>query len=85
MKIEIQAVADDRLADDEVAAAIAAVRAVLEVERQPPEPAASPGWSHAARLDAQGIRPVKLGVAPRWSTIDRLRRAVGGRYNAHGI
>ncbi|MCS6879791.1 MAG: hypothetical protein RMK84_17230 [Oscillochloridaceae bacterium] len=68
---------------EEAAAAIAAITCLLEEEQtalvnslagqQPPE-----GWRSAARLMTQGLIPTRTPVAPRWSSIERLRRAGRG-------
>ncbi|MBP1468662.1 hypothetical protein EYB53_023310 [Candidatus Chloroploca sp. M-50] len=64
--------------EEEVAAALAVVAAVLESEAaalaQPGAPA-MPGWVVGARLIAQGLRPTRVPAVPRWHTIERLRRA----------
>ncbi|PDV99030.1 acyl-CoA carboxylase epsilon subunit [Candidatus Chloroploca asiatica] len=64
--------------EEEVAAALAVVAAVLESEAaaltQPGEPT-MPGWVVGARLITQGLRPTRVPTVPRWHTIERLRRA----------
>ena len=59
--------------DDEIAAALAAVRMYLDspdAESQS-EPL---GWRAAARLETQQVRPARVTVRPSWSTVERLRR-----------
>lgn len=67
---------------EEAAAAIAAITCLLEEEaalatgdavQQAPA-----GWRSAARLITQGLIPTRTPVAPRWSSIERLRRAGRG-------
>lgn len=67
---------------EEAAAAIAAITCLLEEEaalatsdavQQPPA-----GWRSAARLMTQGLMPTRTPIAPRWSSIERLRRAGRG-------
>lgn len=64
---------------EEEAAVVAAVLAVLEAESAgTPDgnAAAEPsGWHSAARLETQGMRPVRLPATPSWGRIERLRRA----------
>ena len=79
--------AHDQPGDDEVAAALAAVQSLLSQEQLP---AAAPpehddGWRNSARLAVQKLRPVRTRTVPRWSTIERLRRAVGGRYDVRSF
>ena len=67
--------------DDELAAALAAVDIVLHAAQPPADIAgseASADWHSAAKLSVQGLRPARTGVAPRWSTIERLRRGGSG-------
>ncbi len=67
---------------EEAAAAIAAITCLLEEEAAlatgaagQPAPA---GWRNAARLIPQGLIPTRMPVEPRWSSIERLRRAGRG-------
>lgn len=70
------------LDEDEAAAALAAVACLLELEAEvssaaaQAEPAPPAGWRDSARLLAQGITPTRLPAAPRWNSIERLRRAI---------
>lgn len=71
------------LDEAEAAAAIAAVTCLLDEELAATQTgarssAAPTGWHDAARLLAQGLTPTRLPVAPRWSSIERLRRAGRG-------
>ncbi len=63
----------------EAAAAMAVVACMLEAEAAAlsaaPQDVAPAGWSAAARLIAQGLIPTRLPAAPRWGSIERLRRA----------
>jgi hypothetical protein len=62
--------------DDEIAAALVAVRLYLEAEQtdalQPAPPPSA--WRVAARLEAQGVAQLR-GPAPHWGNVERLRRA----------
>jgi hypothetical protein len=63
--------------DDEIAAALVAVRLYLEAEQaDAPQPTAtaSSRWRVAARLEAQGVKPSE-GPALHWGNVERLRRA----------
>lgn len=78
---------DQQLSDDEVAAALAAVQAVLSLEQRAPaapEPISS-GWRNSGRLAVQKLQPAKTSVVPRWQTIERLRKTIGGRYDARSF
>jgi hypothetical protein len=78
--------ANEQPTDDEVAAALAAVQALLSAEQPGPENApVAQGWSNSAKLGVQKLRPAKLQTAPRWHTIERLRRAIGGRYDVRSF
>jgi hypothetical protein len=79
--------ANEQPTDDEVAAALAAVQALLSAEQSGPQaaPIAPQGWSNSAKLAVQKLRPDKLQTAPRWHTIERLRRAIGGRYDVRSF
>ena len=68
--------------DDEVAAALAAIQLLLATETQPSAPEPRDGWHDSAKLAVQHLRPSRTAVAPRWHTIERLRRTIGGRYSA---
>jgi hypothetical protein len=62
--------------DDEIAAALVAVRLYLEAEQpDAPQPDSPPSaWREAARLEAQGVSQ-RRGPAPHWGNVERLRRA----------
>lgn len=78
--------ANDQPTDDEVAAALAAVQALLSTEQaQPSATPATAGWSNSAKLAVQNLRPDKVQTAARWQTIERLRRAIGGRYDVRSF
>jgi hypothetical protein len=66
--------------DDELAAAIAAVEIVLQEAQRPAatEPASGSDWHSSAKLSVQGLRPARTSIAPRWATIERLRRGGSG-------
>ena len=63
--------------DDEIAAAVAAVRCLLDQEASENTAVVPPrsAWSDAARLLAQDVAPSRL-TAPTWGNVERLRRAV---------
>lgn len=67
---------------EEAAAAMAAITCLLEEEAALAGGAADEqipaGWRSAARLMTQGLIPTRMPVAPRWSSIERLRRAGRG-------
>jgi hypothetical protein len=65
--------------DDEAAAVVAALAAYLAVEDQAPivEHAPVSAWQQSAKLQVQGLQPVRTTRPLRWSTIERLRRASG--------
>ncbi len=67
---------------EEAAAAMAAITCLLEEEAALASGAADEqvvgGWRSAARLITQGLIPTRTPVAPRWSSIERLRRAGRG-------
>lgn len=74
--------------DDELTAALVAVQSYLDAERAAPaQPIAAPpsGWHASAKLSVQHLRPVKTRVAPRWNTIERLRRGTSGGYGVTGL
>ena len=87
MKIQPYSSVDGQLADDEIVAAIAAVRSYLDMEQPtaPVEQTAESGWQRAAKLSVQSLHPVKLATQPRWNTIERLRRGSGGFYGVLGL
>lgn len=70
------------VSEEEAAAALAAVTLLLAEEAAGTSEtlAAEQPWRGSARLMAQGLTPTRLPAAPRWSTIERLRRA--GRGNS---
>jgi hypothetical protein len=85
-RILIQKSAD--ASPEEVAAVLAAVSLVLaEAEQPAPEQPATThaGWQAAARLTTQGLAPWRSPTAPRWSTIERIRRAGRGSGGITGI
>ncbi|MCX7789773.1 MAG: hypothetical protein N2378_03960 [Chloroflexaceae bacterium] len=67
---------------EEAAAAIAAITCLLEEEAAfaigDATQQAPAGWRSAARLMTQGLIPTRTPIAPRWSSIERLRRAGRG-------
>jgi hypothetical protein len=75
------------LTDDEIAAAIIAVQTFLSDEAPAPQSEAQPesGWHRSAKLSIQNLRPARLSTAPRWNTIERLRRSMGGFYGITGL
>lgn len=67
--------------EEEAAAALAAVACLLEEEAAAagaPRAARAIDWHDTAKLVAQGLIPTRVPVRPRWSTIERLRRAGRG-------
>ena len=75
--------------DDEVVAALAAVEAYIAAEQsatlQDSEQLLQQTWRDAAKLVVQGLQPDRTGVQPRWSTVERLRRAGRGGYGIVGL
>jgi hypothetical protein len=69
--------------DDEIAAALAAVRCYIEqrAHEQAIEAPARP-WNAAAAIEAQGLPPTRNGQYRAWGTVDRAGRT--GRWS-HGI
>lgn len=65
--------------DDEAAAIMAAMSVYLASSSQELETSehAASGWQHATKLQIQGLRATRTARPPRWSTIERLRRAQG--------
>ncbi|NTU81096.1 MAG: hypothetical protein HGA45_17230 [Chloroflexales bacterium] len=68
--------------EEEAAAALSAVVCLLEEEAAAAS-ASLPagrgiGWHETAKLVTQGIIPTRVPIAPRWSSIERLRRAGRG-------
>jgi hypothetical protein len=60
----------------EAAAALAAIELYCVGEaRALPEPTPRSRWHESSMLARLGLRPQRLPVAPRWATIERLRRA----------
>lgn len=61
--------------DDEAAAIMAALAAHITTD-QPPliKQATASGWHHSAKLQTQGLQPLRTARPPRWNTIERLRR-----------
>ncbi len=66
------------LGDDELAAALIAVRCYLEEETPPADgqrPTAARGaWRAAAVLDGQGLAPARNGAGSTWATAERAGR-----------
>ncbi|WP_298814981.1 acyl-CoA carboxylase epsilon subunit [Chloroflexus sp.] len=74
--------------EEEAAAAVAAITLLLAEEsaQSGAEVGALPArWRDSMRLIAQGLPPVRVPVAPRWSTIERLRRAGRGGMGIVGM
>jgi hypothetical protein len=67
--------------EDEIAAALAAVRCYIDVTA-PMQVAAPPArpWHTAAALEAQGVPPTRNGSNRAWSSVDRAARA--GRWSS---
>lgn len=62
---------------EEAAAITAAIASLMGgVEQPPAEPASR--WRGSAALIGQGLAPARTPAAPRWATIERIRRAGGG-------
>ncbi len=75
-------------ADDEVAAALAAVQLYLAVEYTTSQPTDIPPrqqWRESARLVVQGLRPTRTATSLRWNAVERLRRNRGGDYGVVGL
>jgi hypothetical protein len=73
--------------DDEIAAALAAIRCYIE-EQQPTEmPEARPraAWRAAAILESQGLRPTRNGDHRAWGAADRAARASRWSYGIVGM
>lgn len=69
------------LDEEGAAAALAAVTCLLAEEAAAVSATAefaTSGWHDAAKLIAQGIIPTRVPATPRWSSIERLRRAGRG-------
>lgn len=67
--------------EEEAAAILAAVGYLLAEQSASgvtTQAAAAASWSNAAKLIAQGLIPTRMPAAPRWGTIERLRRAGKG-------
>lgn len=62
--------------DEEVAAALAAIRLLLHAY-DAAEPAPDDGWRASARLAVQRVAPVRVRVRPAWNNVERLRRDGG--------
>jgi hypothetical protein len=76
-----------QLADDEIVAAIIAVQMFVndEVSASSDERQADSGWHRSGKLSVQSLRPARLSIPPRWNTIERLRRSIGGLYGITGL
>ena len=63
--------------DDEAAAVVAVLAAYLAGEDQSQSVAqeATSGWQQSAKLQVQGLQPMRTACPPRWNTVERLRRA----------
>ncbi len=72
---------------EEAAAAVAAIMTLLTEEEVviDDQPASLTRWQDSMRLIAQGMPPMRLPVPPRWSTIERLRRAGRGGMGIVGM
>jgi hypothetical protein len=72
--------------EEEAAAALAAIACLLAEEPQEPptEPRMS-GWRASAAMLAQGLPLSRPATSPRWSTIERLRRAGRGGSGITGL
>ena len=69
--------------DEEIAAALAAIRCYTE---QPADtPAVRPAWSAAAALEAQGLPAARNGGHSAWGTAERAARASRWSYGIVGI
>ncbi len=73
--------------EEETAAAVAAIMTLLTEENTVigDQPALPTRWQDSMRLIAQGMSPMRLPVPPRWSTIERLRRAGRGGMGIVGM
>ncbi len=74
--------------EEEAAAAVAAITLLLAEEAAQADhtPAAPPArWRDSMRLMAQGLQPTRVPDTPRWSTIERLRRAGKGGMGIVGL
>lgn len=62
--------------EEEAAAIISAITALLQSEQQlqPVEGLGRARWNEAARLNMNAIRATNQGPKPTWGTIERLRR-----------
>jgi hypothetical protein len=60
---------------DELAAAVAAIRLMLD-EESVPEVKERTGWIASARLMAQRMPPRRVRTLPSWKTAERLRRSL---------
>ncbi|WP_298408543.1 hypothetical protein [uncultured Chloroflexus sp.] len=74
--------------EEEAAAAVAAITLLLAEEAaqtvaMPSEPPAR--WRDSMRLMVQGLQPTRVPETPRWSTIERLRRAGRGGMGIVGL
>jgi hypothetical protein len=83
---------DPKPSDDEIAAALAAVRCYIE-RRAIDDPVAlsdamappARPWSIAAALAAQGLPPTRGGAHRAWGTADRAARASRWSYGITGM
>ncbi|MCS6887904.1 hypothetical protein [Chloroflexus sp.] len=74
--------------EEEAAAAIAAITLLLAEEAAQAEVQTSEQparWRDSMRLMAQGMQPMRVPGVPRWSTIERLRRAGRGGMGIVGM
>jgi hypothetical protein len=78
--------------DDEIAAALAAVRLYIEqqalgdqVDCSESLAPAAPSWSVAAALAAQGMPPTRGGTCRSWGAVERAARASRWSYGITGL
>ena len=75
--------------DEEIAAALAAVRCYIQQGAlgDPPEAVtpSAPAWSAAVALAAQGLPPTRGGAYRTWGTAERAARAGRWSYGITGI
>ena len=70
--------------DQEIAAALAAVRCYIEQPADTPPPV-RPAWCAAAALEAQGLPAARNGDHSAWGTADRAARGSRWSYGIVGI
>ena len=75
-----------RPADDEAAAALAAIAAYLQDQESGQTGLAIDWhWSASTRLIVQGLQPTRAPLRPAWGCIERLRRAGSGSSGITGL